>query len=148
MLPWCAVGGEPHYFSLPGFGPLAVGWGWLILEMFTGAAITLLALSLTGRLRKGIPIAALARIAASTGEDPAQNPQDVLNYLDVGGRPALQEMAAMTGMSEADFLQRAFGIQGVGSQQPNAIHQRSTIAQPPQPPTLPRRIPGTNMFIL
>ena len=55
----------------------------------------------------------LARVLAPATDQTqtAQHPhQDVLHYLAIGGRPALQELAEKSGTSESVFLHRAFGL--------------------------------------
>ena len=102
-------GGNPEY-SLPGFAPLVYGWGWLLLGIIIGIVLTLLILYCGGCLKRDVPLATLAHIAVPPPPGIAQPPaQEVLNYIASGGRPALRELAAATGTTEADFLQMVFG---------------------------------------
>ena len=84
---------------------------------------------------KLMDVAALVRVAGPPQAPPAGH-QDILNYLVAGGRPALQEMAAATGMTESAFLDRVFGMTG---QAPNPA-----AAVLPQP-RFPQRPPGLGM---
>ncbi len=101
---------------MPGFAPISVSWGWLMVGMIIGVVMTLLILMLTGCLRRDINAAALARVAAAPPVPAGgalathQPPQEILQYITHGGRPALQELAGATGLTEAEFLQRVFGL--------------------------------------
>ena len=127
---WVCTGGEPEY-SLPGFAPFVYGWGWLLLGIATGVILTWLALYCTGYIRRDIPVSTLARIATPTPPglnlSPQAPPQDVLNYLATGGRPALQDLASGTGMTEADFLLKVFGAPQNNLQNSGTVHQFGSV---------------------
>lgn len=105
----------PPEYTIPGFGPLAVGWGWLLLGVLQGALLTLLFMFCTGRVRG--PAFAQPRLAQVAAQIPApapdstETPDDVLLYLASGGRSALQDMAARAGMTETQLLHRVFSVQ-------------------------------------
>ena len=112
----CA-GYVPEYFTTPGFPPLSLGWGWLLLGMFVGVVMTLLLLSMTDRLHRMPSLATLAHLAGN-GQMPNNQledaRQDLLRYVSTG-RPALQRMASLSGMSEMELLRRAYAIAPAGA---------------------------------
>ena len=122
---------EPPTCTIPGFGPLAIAWGWLVLGVLLGVLLAILFMYCTGRVRV-YPAAAAVLPALANLAAPQQQPaEQILDYILAGGRPALAELASATGMTEAVFLQRVFGAN----------------ANQPQPANGHRRIPGTNILI-
>ena len=146
--------GEPPEYSTPGFGPLAVGWGWLLLGILLGAVFTV---AISSIMRKNVSLATLARIAGpppTLADQVEQPPQDVLSYIAAGGRPALQELSAATGLNESEFLHRVYGCQmptsppSIGAVPPQPyMHPPNYAGLMPQP-RIPQRIPGTHFIIL
>ena len=57
----CA-GEEPDFTTLPGFGPIALGWGWLLLGGLLGTLLTLSILTLCGKIKQEPSIAQLAAL--------------------------------------------------------------------------------------
>ena len=107
----CA-GHNPQYYSVPGFGPLSLAWGWLLIGVVVGVAMAIMFMGLGGCLRREPAIGALALMANANAPPGLANDrarQDVLNFIAAGGRPALQELAMATGMSEVDFLGAMLG---------------------------------------
>jgi hypothetical protein len=140
-------GVEPQYYATPGFGPLEVGWGWLLLGMATGAVAMLLCLQLAGWVHREPTIAMLAQVANAQPANVYANQHhaDVLRYVTAGGRPALQELAGATGMTEAQFLQRILGLPS--PQQPQAPQQQIPQHGPWDFPQMPQRIHGMNFHM-
>ena len=135
------TGHSTDYVAAPGFAPLRYAWGWILVGLFIGSALTTMVLAFTGLLRRQPTISTLATIAqmpqqravrpqaapalrAPPGLPRAReqvmawgNPQvrareDVLAYLVAGGRPALEELATASGLTDSEFLLTAFGLQG------------------------------------
>ena len=129
----CA-GYVPEYQAVPGFAPLAVSWGWLILGAVVGCMASLLVLACSGRLLRDPTVATMAALSETTPRGNAgatgavQNEsarQDALRYIATGGRPALGELASAAGMGEADFLAAVFGCR------PGAANPLRPVAQHP-----------------
>ena len=136
--------GSPPEYAMSGFGPFALGWGWMLIGMWVGVTTTLLVLLLTGHIRRDVSMATLARLAAPSPatQMPNQVPlPDVLNYLAAGGRTALQDMSAAMGISETEVLQRALGVPRQQPTQP--LHTGEAASSQIQ---LPHYMPGANMF--
>ena len=108
-------GNVPEYFNIPGFPPLSLSWGWMLVGILIGVTTTLLVLSLTGNLRREPRVAALPRLPQVTHNTGAQARQDLLNYISTG-RQALQEVAAASHVSEMDLLRTAYGLQDAAPQ--------------------------------
>ena len=92
-------GATPRYFT-PGFGPLALAWGWLLLGVLLGllfrrAAAALVALA-GGHAPQCAPCSweALLRELAARTEDP--NRHEVLQYLLQGGEAAVRDLSQAT----------------------------------------------------
>ena len=119
---------SPPEYTIPGFGPLAIGWGWLLLGAVQGAMLALLFMYWTGRVRGvacAMPdVAQMVRQIPAAVQDAPEPPQDVLAYLAAGGREALQDLAARANTTGTQLLQRVFGVQP----QPQPVTQ--TIRQP------------------
>ena len=116
---------DPQYTTVPGFGPIALGWGWLLLGILTGMLLTLSLLTLTGRIKQEpsiMQLAALMQPATMASAAPmphasvltSQARADALRYIALAGQPALRELAAAARMSEGAFLAHltGFGAQG------------------------------------
>jgi len=113
------LGQVPQYYQTPGFSPLALSWGWLLLGLVLGALMTLQILMFLGLLRREPAIAVLANLnARAPGPPGLAAPQDrarddILRHLANGGPEALQELAAASGLTEAEFLVRVFGVRAL-----------------------------------
>ena len=92
---------EPLVEHPQGFGPFGLCQGWLYLGFCLGAFVAVFTLLLFGKLRQPPTADALARLAQG-GNDRQR--EEVLAYLFARGRPALTELAAATGTTEAQFL--------------------------------------------
>ena len=119
------TGQTPEYIAIPGFAPLSYSWGWLLVGVVIGSAMAVLILSLVGQLRREPTIGALAAVARAPLGLPEGAPRhhgppglpaprdqardDILAFLAAGGRPALVELAAASGMSEGEFVLGLFG---------------------------------------
>ena len=104
-------GVTPRYFT-PGFGPLALGWGWLQLGILLGllfrrAAATLVALA--GGCETGWE--ALLRACLARTQDPHR--QAVLQYLLQGGEAALQEVSGASSRTPAPLLAHLLAAEDV-----------------------------------
>ena len=104
-------GVTPRYFT-PGFGPLALGWGWLLLGILLGllfrrAVATLAALA--GGCETGWE--ALLRECLARTQDPHR--QAVLQYLLQGGEEALQEVSGASGRTPATLLAHLLAAEDV-----------------------------------
>ena len=99
---------EAHqYQAIPGFAPLAVSWGWLLLGVILGACSVLVVLTMAGKLHQQPTVQQLGSLMAhGQGMQTAQQQAraDALRYIALGGQPALREMAMASRMSEAAFL--------------------------------------------
>ena len=107
---------DVEYTTLPGFGPIAIGWGWLLLGILVGALLTLSLLTLAGKIKQEPSILQLAALmqptamAAPAAPLPyalvmtAQARADAMRYIALAGQPALRELATAARMSEASFL--------------------------------------------
>ena len=113
------LGTDVAYYTTPGFGPFSLAWGWALVGVMLGGLITFLMLSATGRMRREPTLATFASmtrtgpptVATTTAADQAR--QDLLDYIAIGGRPALQEIATSTGMNESEVLMNVFGVQRI-----------------------------------
>ena len=109
---------------MPGFAPLAVSWGWLVLGFAAGACTMLVGLMVTGKLHKQptlVQLGTLMETGAFTGTQPQQQARaDALRYIALGGQPALRELAAACRMTESAFLSH---ITGGGSTQSTTTFQ-------------------------
>ena len=108
--------GEPPEYGTPGFGPLAANWGWLLVGFAAGVQVTVLVVLLMARSRNDIYAPALATIAGvnaassmGTLQHSAEPSEEVLHVLATGGKPALQTLAARTGLTEAELIRKVFG---------------------------------------
>ena len=135
--------GEPPSYGVPGFGPIVSNWGWLLMGLMLGATLALLLMYCTGYVRRELGGPALARLAPApalgNGVNEAQ--AEVLQFLMAGGRPALQELARATGMTEAQFLERVLGVAPQPQQQAPQQHQQLG------PQHLPNRLQALNVRI-
>ena len=95
----------------PGFAPLSISWGWLLVGAVAGSFITLMTLFAAGLLRREPTVSSLALMAtpgASVSQaDQARN--DVLAFIASEGRPALRQMAAANRLTEVEFLATVLG---------------------------------------
>ena len=129
---------DPQYTATPGFGPFALGWGWLVLGGLLGVLLTLSFLTLTGRIKQEPSVMHLAvlmqQFAMPVASQPAQPSvmsqqarADALRYISIAGQPALRELASAARMSDGAFLAHLTGtcMQGAVSQAPPGltIHQ-------------------------
>ena len=134
------MGQRPEYYSLPGFGPIGMSWGWMLFGAMLGASAMYIYMIRLGVMRRGLqppvatqpaatqllpparvtaqPLATQPPVPARVVAQPLtranavdQAREDLLEYIAVGGRPALQDLSAAVGMSEQDMLMRAFGLQ-------------------------------------
>jgi len=138
--------GEVPTYVTPGFGPFSLAWGWVIVGMFVGAAVTYLILASMGMLRQRplvvplamnlpaapapvpvaqalLPVPPAPQFVAPAGQERAE----LLDYIAHGGTEALRDLASSAGVGEAEFLVRAFGVQGSSapsSSQPSYLTQR------------------------
>ena len=110
--------------------------GWLVLGTLLGIVLSLLFVHSTGRVRVNPTAAAVLPALANMAGQQQEPAEQILNYLVAGGRPALAELAAATGMTEAAFLQRVFGANGNQPQPANMM-----------PAYIQRRTAGTQMII-
>ena len=132
------IGQVPEYWATPGFPPITLAWGWLLVGILIGSLLTMLILSMGGCLRREPTIGTLAAIAmAQAAQVPIQDaprPQqpppglpaprdrardDIVAFLARDGRQALTELAAASGMTEVEFLHGMFGN---GPRQRRQIH--------------------------
>ena len=75
---------NPEYTTMPGFGPFAVGWGWLCLGGVAGALLTLSFLAVTGRIKQEPSISQLAALMQPTSMSPsASSPRGDRGDLDL-----------------------------------------------------------------
>ena len=89
----------------PGFGPIELAWGWLMLGVLLGSTVTLLGLVGLGKLRQRATVDTLARLWDSgRKEERRQAQEDVLALLCEEGKPALERLAKASGRNEAQFL--------------------------------------------
>ena len=106
---------DPQYETLPGFGPIALGWGWLLLGMMFGVLLTLSALTITGKIKQEpsiMQLAALMRteVQAATAPLPhapattSQGRADALRYIAMAPETGLRELATAARMSDGAFL--------------------------------------------
>ena len=102
---------DTQYATIPGFGPIALGWGWLLLGMTSGIVLILAILAITGRMKQEPFIVQLAALMqpqrlpmAATSPMTSQAHADALRYVAMAGQPALRELAAAARMSESAFL--------------------------------------------
>ena len=102
---------QPPQYHTPGFAPIAVSWGWLVLGIAVGAMLSYVGLMLTGRLRTEPTIMQLGSLVQPAGAPQAvptpmqaQARADALQYIARAGQPALQELASAARISEARFL--------------------------------------------
>ena len=106
---------EPAYYSVPGFGPFSLAWGWLLLGVGVGSALSALWMSWMGHLKLDPSVGTLAALVT-----PAPVPEitrvrarnDVLNFIAAGGSSALQELAAASSMTEQALLTAVIGTSG------------------------------------
>ena len=114
----------PQYHTVPGFAPLAVSWGWLVLGFTAGACAMLICLLITGKLHKQPTLVQLGTLMETAPAVPTQTQQqaraDALRYIALGGQPALRELATASRMSESAFLAH---ITGASSTQSTTIFQ-------------------------
>ncbi|CAE7235143.1 unnamed protein product [Symbiodinium sp. CCMP2592] len=89
-------GATPRYFT-PGFGPLALGWGWLVVGVLIGLlsrrAVSAVVALAGGRPSPHTPSnweALMCELAART-QDPHRH--EVLQYILQGGETALDELS-------------------------------------------------------
>ena len=116
---YLCMGENMEYTVTPGFPPLSLSWGWLLVGILVGALLMLLGLLLFGMIRREPSIAALARMQAPDNQaDQAQ--QDLIRYIS-RGRPALQEMAAISGCSEIEVLRRAYAVPQLVAHPPGLV---------------------------
>ena len=113
--------GEVPAYVTPGFGPFSLAWGWMIVGMIVGAVMTYLFPSCRGMLRQRPLMLPMMTLPAALGPQPVtpapvtfggQERAELLEYITYGGTEALRDMAANAGVGEAEFLARAFGVQG------------------------------------
>ena len=105
---YICMGQDPSYFAIPGFPPITLSWGWLLVGMIIGAASMLTFLVMTGRVYRPPSLLTMAQIAGA-GDQALQARRDMVRYIS-SGRAALQDMAAAGGVSEMELLRRAYGI--------------------------------------
>ncbi|CAE7669743.1 unnamed protein product [Symbiodinium sp. CCMP2592] len=93
-------GATPRYFT-PGFGPLALGWGWLVVGVLIGLlsrrAVSAVVALAGGRPSPHTPSnweALMCELAART-QDPHRH--EVLQYILQGGETALDELSQASG---------------------------------------------------
>ena len=105
------TGRSVQYHSYPGFGPIGLAWGWLMVGVVIGGIVCFLALFWMGRIRSEPTVMQLSTLMQPAGDTrPAVLPMraqaraDALHYIAVAGPPALQELAAAARMSESAFL--------------------------------------------
>ena len=90
----------PSYYAIPGFGPISIAWGWLLLGVLLGMLVMKAFSGIRGR-----------RSSASTAlseEDKAQ--LDLILHIRNNGWTGLRQLADMAGKSETEFLYRLVGI--------------------------------------
>ena len=92
----------------PGFAPIELGWGWMLVGIMIGLTMTLLVLFCCGKIRHttNVNLETLAQLLdeRQRGQQHRQAQDDVLRHLFAGGRPALEELARASGRTEAQFL--------------------------------------------
>ena len=107
----CA-GESPQYFTVPGFPPIAVSWGWLVSGITIGLAMGIWCMTILWVLcnskRNNDPMPPPPPFPWPTPRERAQ--LEVLRALRAGGRAALGQMAAQNGRSETEFLYHLAGV--------------------------------------
>ena len=105
------MGQNPSYHSVPGFGPFSLAWGWMLVGIVVGAAAMYIYMFHHGRLRRQSirSINQPPSIPQMSAADSER--EEFLEYIALAGRPALQDLAARTGSTEADILIGLFGAQ-------------------------------------
>ncbi|CAE7317842.1 unnamed protein product [Symbiodinium sp. CCMP2592] len=100
-------GATPRYFT-PGFGPLALGWGWLVvgvlIDLLSRRAVSAVVALAGGRPSPHTPSnweALMCELAART-QDPHRH--EVLQYILQGGETALDELSQASGRTSASLL--------------------------------------------
>ena len=91
-------GYSPEYTALPGFPPLSLSWGWLVLGLVLGVLL-------------GSAMVLLVNWWARRQGDRAR--MDVLNYVIVGGQvnvPRLHQLAQAAGIPDGDMLRRVANV--------------------------------------
>ena len=100
---------------VPGFGPIALGWGWMVAGMCLGvllsSAFVIMVIAIWWCVRGNAP------------QPPRVTPQEhakleLLRYIRDSGRPTLQELAEESNMSEIVWLYHFVGIHNVQAPQP------------------------------
>ena len=102
-------GATPRYFT-PGFGPLALAWGWLLLGVLLGLlfrrAVATMAALAGGHTAESAPCSweALLRELSARTQDPHRH--EVLHYLLQGGEAAARELSQASHCTPAALLAR------------------------------------------
>ena len=89
----CA-GYPPEYESIPGFGPIPLGWGWLVLGIVSGLLFGYLLWDYTNRRKIG-------RNMADARDQALLN---MVKYIQHNGNTGLRQMASQSQLSDTDFL--------------------------------------------
>ena len=107
-------GEDMQYHRTPGFGPIGISWGWLLLGFVLGGII-------------GVAVMVLLQWRGHGGISASERARlDVLSYLSSGGRPALRELASASGVSEDEFVRRFLRIHHAErppTQAPSTLHR-------------------------
>ncbi|CAE7030350.1 unnamed protein product [Symbiodinium sp. CCMP2592] len=132
-------GATPRYFT-PGFGPLALGWGWLVVGVLIGLlsrrAVSAVVALAGGRPSPHTPSnweALMCELAART-QDPHRH--EVLQYILQGGDTALDELSQASGRTSAPLLAHLLADDAVadGAAGGTSVHKADASPLPWQAP--------------